>query len=179
MLRSVHAEIVSGWDEGLIVRTGPWALELHMAHHQAILLMDRADEAHDIPVVLETILEPSSVRTELVGFADEPSRQLYLSLRAVPKIGRKSALAALESGSWRDTLYAVAMDDLRWLQQLEGIGPAKAKAIAADLRRVYHSAMPAPPPVPLREWISAREQLVNEHGVSADQAEHLLRTQML
>ncbi len=183
MLRYLRGQIADEpWDHGLVIECGSIGYELHMAHHQSMQLMEQnmldTQSNITVPVVMEITQDPSRVHQELVGFADYRSRELYLALRSINGIGRKSALAALESGSWRDALYAVVSDDAKWLCTLEGIGPAKAKLIITKLTGKYGAALPQKLPVPVRQWIAAREDLMSSHNLSLDDAEDLLLAQL-
>jgi Holliday junction resolvasome RuvABC DNA-binding subunit len=184
MLRALSGTIVDTWDEGVVLRRPDGVeLELHMAHHQSMQLMEQY--LHDsgiqliVPVHLEVSQAPSAISFELVGFCDAPSRQLYGALRRIQGIGRRSALAALETGSYRDTLRAVAAGDVRWLTGLPGIGQARAETIIKLLRREYGKALPQPLSVGLATWIDARDQLVNTGMANVDEAEETLRRQLL
>jgi Holliday junction resolvasome RuvABC DNA-binding subunit len=151
-----------------------------MAHHQSDHLMEnmKIGQVVTVPVVMEIMQDPSGIRPEMIGFSDSDSRELYEALRRISGIGRKSALAALESGSWQDTLRAVAARDERWLCDLPGIGKAKAATIVKHLTSKYGSALPAPLPVPLRDWIAAREDLMSSQQIDLDTAERLLLDQL-
>lgn len=184
MLRSLSGTIVDTWDAGVVMRRSDGTeLELHMAHHQSMQLMEAnlldATTAVDVAVELEVSQVPSGITFDLIGFCDQGSRQLYSALRRIKGIGRASALAALESGSYRDVLLAVAASDVGWLTGLPGIGKARAETIIQRLRREYGKALPQPLSVNLATWIDARDQLVNSGIASVEEAEEALRRRLL
>lgn len=71
---------------------------------------------------------------QLVGFATEPERQVFLRLNQIPGIGLKSALAVLSHLSIRDLNAAAAANDISRIAKVPGIGKKTAERIALELR---------------------------------------------
>lgn len=182
MLHFVRGKILDPWDHGLVIDCGAIALELYMAHHQSMQLMetnmDDPDRVLTIPVVMETKMQPNGIEVEMLGFATQGARDLYQALVRIPKIGRETALRTLESGTHLDMLRAVAAKDRKWLMHFEGIGQAKADTIIKELGKVYDRALPRPAPGGLVGWIAAREDLMASHDLTLDSAEHMLFTEL-
>lgn len=178
MISHVRGKILDGWDYGLVIDCGAMALELHMAHHQAIKVMednmDDPDRIITVPVVLDMSLQPNSVQLQLLGFATPGARDLYQALIKIPKIGRETAMRMLESGTHLDMLRAVAAKDQKWLMSFEGIGKAKADVIISELASTYGRSLPRPVPGGVHAWIEARSELMSTHDLTLEAAEDLL-----
>ena len=71
---------------------------------------------------------------QLVGFATESERQVFLRLNQIPGIGLKSALAVLSHLSIRDLNAAAAANDISRIAKVPGIGKKTAERIALELR---------------------------------------------
>jgi len=71
---------------------------------------------------------------QLVGFASEAERQIFLRLTQIPGIGAKSALAVLSHLPIRDLNAAAASNDIARLAKVPGIGKKTAERIALELR---------------------------------------------
>lgn len=71
---------------------------------------------------------------QLVGFATEAERQIFLRLTQIPGIGAKSALAVLSHLPIRDLNAAAASNDIARLAKVPGIGKKTAERIALELR---------------------------------------------
>ena len=82
-------------------------------------------------LAVEVIREDSH---QLVGFATEPERQLFLRLTQIPGIGIKSALAVLSHLPIRDLNAAAAANDISRIAKVPGIGKKTAERIALELR---------------------------------------------
>lgn len=82
-------------------------------------------------LAVEIIREDSH---QLVGFASEPERQLFLRLTQIPGIGLKSALAVLSHLPIRDLNAAAAANDVARIAKVPGIGKKTAERIALELR---------------------------------------------
>ena len=77
----------------------------------------------------------------LVGFADEPERELFLALLAVPAVGPKLALAVLGSGPVSAVVAAIATADTRFFQAVPGVGKRTAERIIVELREKVGAAL--------------------------------------
>lgn len=158
--------------DGLTTRLGPVWLSLFMPDRAVTETCQRLDRG---PVVLWLRLEMSAEEPEpvLVAFPDAASRDLYLVLRQISGIGRRSALATLGSGDLLDLLRAVAQRETGFFCQSPGIGRGRAELIIARLAERFAGALPRPLEVSVQEWVTARDGLVSS-GWSHDQAEQAL-----
>ncbi|SHE47092.1 Holliday junction DNA helicase subunit RuvA [Seinonella peptonophila] len=70
----------------------------------------------------------------LFGFQTKDERDLFRLLLEVSGIGPKAALAMIASGSPRDLVVAIQMDNVRFLTKIPGIGKKTAQRIILDLK---------------------------------------------
>ena len=140
---------------GLSASCGPIVFEI-----QSSLRDGEALEAMTSPTVIYCRLELSDDQVSLVGFAGRDRRQLYLTLRTVSGIGRRSALMILDCGSVRDTLRAVAGKDRDYFSGVPGLGAKRVESVLSTLGKKYQP-LPRPLPVPVRVWIEARDSLLS------------------
>ena len=59
----------------------------------------------------------------LYGFTSMAEKDLFIKLISVSGIGPKSALSILASGETDKIVYAIEMEDVKYLNQFPGIGP--------------------------------------------------------
>jgi len=85
-------------------------------------------------VTLHAHLIPRDDALNLLGFASEDERDLFLALIGVQSVGPKVALAVLSGGSTRELLSAIATGDAARFQAVPGIGKRTAERIIVELR---------------------------------------------
>ena len=59
---------------------------------------------------------------------------MFIKLISVSGIGPKSALSILASGETDKIVYAIEMEDVKYLNQFPGIGPKSSRQIILDLK---------------------------------------------
>lgn len=79
---------------------------------------------------------------QLVGFATEEERDLFLMLLGVQAVGPRLALAVLSGGTPRELLSALAGGDARRFQAVPGIGRRTAERIVVELREKAGVSLP-------------------------------------
>ncbi len=70
----------------------------------------------------------------LYGFTSMAEKDLFIKLISVSGIGPKSALSILASGETDKIVYAIEMEDVKYLNQFPGIGPKSSQQIILDLK---------------------------------------------
>ncbi|NLN50464.1 MAG: Holliday junction branch migration protein RuvA [Acholeplasmataceae bacterium] len=70
----------------------------------------------------------------LYGFLSKEERDLFIKLISVSGIGPKSALSILASGEPDKIIYAIEVEDVKYLTKFPGIGPKSAQQIILDLK---------------------------------------------
>ncbi|MDQ3758552.1 MAG: Holliday junction branch migration protein RuvA [Actinomycetota bacterium] len=71
---------------------------------------------------------------QLLGFASEEERDLFLHLNSVSGVGPKVAMAILSGGPPRELLKAIALGDSQRFQAVPGIGKRTAERLIVELR---------------------------------------------
>jgi len=71
---------------------------------------------------------------QLLGFASEEERDLFLHLNSVSGVGPKVAMAILSGGPHRELLKAIALGDAKRFQAVPGIGKRTAERLIVELR---------------------------------------------
>lgn len=170
MIDALVADLLYPRAGGLRAVCGPLSLALDCPSNDSERLLADADP------VIWTILEIDGDRVAtpvLVGFASEERRRLYENLRALPGIGRRSALMVLDCGENLDILRAVSAGDKEFFRQVPGLGSKRIDGLIANLRKSYEAALPRPLHVPVAVWVEARSAL-ESRGMPAAEAERLL-----
>ncbi len=71
---------------------------------------------------------------QLLGFATEEERDLFLYLNSVSGVGPKVAMAILSGGTPRELLTAIALGDAKRFQAVQGVGKRTAERVIVELR---------------------------------------------
>ena len=171
MLDAVICDEVYERSGGLRIRSGAFVLSLDCPRRDCEELLEM-----EAPMVVFCHLESRDEELRLAGFASEERRDLYLALRAVPDIGRHSALLAMDCGEASDILRAVAGHDRDFFRGIPGLGPKRIEAILKHLRRTYDGGLPEPiRGVPTSWLVEAREALVSNGHPATDAELAVLR----
>lgn len=150
-----------------------WALAIEAPSRDSARIVES-----DNPVIW-TVVEIEGERPAeplLLGFSSEARKGLYLLLRSLSGIGRKSAFLVLDCGGTTDILRAAAGEDADFFKQVPGLGAKRIADLIGSLQKKYRGNLPQALPVPVREWIEARDALV-QSGRSEREAEKLLHRQ--
>ena len=115
---------------------------------------------------------------QLLGFATEEERDLFLYLNSVSGVGPKVAMAILSGGSPRELLKAIALGDAKRFQAVPGVGKRTAERVIVELReKVAGELESAPAATPVagsdEPRLLARDGLVGL-GYTLMEAERLL-----
>jgi Holliday junction DNA helicase RuvA len=115
---------------------------------------------------------------QLLGFATEEERDLFLYLNSVSGVGPKVAMAILSGGAPRELLKAIALGDAKRFQAVQGVGKRTAERVIVELReKVAGELESAPAATPVagsdEPRLLAREGLVGL-GYTLMEAERLL-----
>ena len=166
MLDALICDQVHERPGGLRARCGSFVLSLECPRRDAEELLEM-----EAPMVVFCQLEARDEELRLCGFASEERRDLYRALRAVPDIGRRSALLALDCGEARDVLRAVAGHDRDFFRGIPGLGPKRIEAILRHLRRTYDGELPNPVPRVPTAWLVEAREALESAGRGAEEAE--------
>ncbi|MFM8840662.1 MAG: Holliday junction branch migration protein RuvA [bacterium] len=90
-------------------------------------------------VRLYTVLVPRETELQLYGFNDKPERETFFMLTAISGIGPKTALGILSSVTIQELQQAILKGDVRFLNQLHGVGKKMAERLLVELRDKIHS----------------------------------------
>lgn len=83
---------------------------------------------------LYTVVRISDDRLIIYGFAERQQRELFHKLTAVSGVGPKLALAVLTGLTPDELITAIAMEDVKALQNVPGIGRKTAQRLLLELR---------------------------------------------
>jgi Holliday junction DNA helicase RuvA len=88
----------------------------------------------DQPVRLYSVLVPRETEVQLFGFIDKPERETFHLLTGISGIGPKTALGILSSVTIQELQSAIIKGDVRFLNQLHGVGKKMAERLLVELR---------------------------------------------
>ena len=173
MIASVRGEVLLRRADHVVVDTAGVGYRLNVS----------AETLKSVPPVgKETFLHAHLVVREdamqLLGFATEEERDLFLYLNSVSGVGPKVAMAILSGGSPRELLKAIALGDAKRFQTVPGVGKRTAERVIVELReKVAGELESAPAATPVagsdEPRLLAREGLVGL-GYTLMEAERLL-----
>lgn len=172
MLDSILPDRLLPAPGGLRAVLGPLVLQIQSPERDAAALLGEEQ------AVVWTILEiegERQARPILMGFSSAERREMYEAMRGLSGIGRRSGLLLLDNGETLDILRAVAGADSDFFAAVPGIGQKRIQAVIEHLHQLHDGALPKPLPLPVREWVDARDSLVSSGKYTADEAEQLLR----
>ncbi len=173
MIASVRGEVLLRRADHVVVDTAGVGYRLNVS----------AETLKSVPPVgKETFLHAHLVvrddAMQLLGFATEEERDLFLYLNSVSGVGPKVAMAILSGGSPRELLKAIALGDAKRFQAVPGVGKRTAERVIVELReKVAGELESAPAATPVagsdEPRLLAREGLVGL-GYTLMEAERLL-----
>jgi Holliday junction DNA helicase RuvA len=88
----------------------------------------------DQAVRLYSVLVPRETEVQLFGFIDKPERETFHLLTGISGIGPKTALGILSSVTIQELQSAIIKGDVRFLNQLHGVGKKMAERLLVELR---------------------------------------------
>jgi Holliday junction DNA helicase RuvA len=88
----------------------------------------------DQPVRLYSVLVPRETEVQLFGFIDKPERETFHLLTGISGIGPKTALGILSSVTIQELQSAIIKGDVKFLNQLHGVGKKMAERLLVELR---------------------------------------------
>ncbi len=173
MIASVRGEVLLRRADHVVVETGGVGYRLSVSAETLKSVPAAGKEAmlHAHLVVREDAMQ-------LLGFASEEERDLFLHLNSVSGVGPKVAMAILSGGSPRELLKAIALGDIKRFQAVPGVGKRTAERVIVELReKVAGELESAPAAVPVagsdEPRLLARDGLVGL-GYTLMEAERLL-----
>ncbi len=173
MIASVRGEVLLRRADHVVIDTGGVGYRLSVS----------AETLKSVPAVgkeatLHAHLVVRDDAMQLLGFATEEERDLFLYLNSVSGVGPKVAMAILSGGSPRELLKAIALGDAKRFQAVPGVGKRTAERVIVELReKVAGELESAPAATPVagsdEPRLLAREGLVGL-GYTLMEAERLL-----
>jgi len=173
MIASVRGEVLLRRADHVVVDTGGVGYRLSVS----------AETLKSVPAVgkqatLHAHLVVRDDAMQLLGFASEEERDLFLYLNSVSGVGPKVAMAILSGGTPRELLKAIALGDAKRFQAVPGIGKRTAERLIVELREKVAGELesaPAASPVASSDEprLLARDGLVGL-GYTLMEAERLL-----
>lgn len=129
MIASVRGEVLLRRADHVVVDTGGVGYRLSVS----------AETLKSVPAVgkeatLHAHLVVRDDAMQLLGFATEEERDLFLHLNSVSGVGPKVAMAILSGGAPRELLKAIALGDAKRFQAVPGVGKRTAERVIVELR---------------------------------------------
>ena len=129
MIASVRGEVLLRRADHVVIDTGGVGYRLSVS----------AETLKSVPAVgkeaaLHAHLVVRDDAMQLLGFATEEERDLFLYLNSVSGVGPKVAMAILSGGPPRELLKAIALGDTKRFQAVNGVGKRTAERVIVELR---------------------------------------------
>jgi Holliday junction DNA helicase RuvA len=173
VIASVRGEVLMRRADHVVIDTGGVGYKLSVS----------AETLKSVPAVgkqatLHAHLVVRDDAMQLLGFATEEERDLFLYLNSVSGVGPKVAMAILSGGTPRELLKAIALGDAKRFQAVQGVGKRTAERVIVELReKVAGELESAPAAAPVAgsdaPRLLARDGLVGL-GYTLMEAERLL-----
>jgi len=173
VIASVRGEVLLRRADHVVIDTGGVGYRLSVS----------AETLKSVPAVgkeasLHAHLVVRDDAMQLLGFATEEERDLFLYLNSVSGVGPKVAMAILSGGSPRELLKAIALGDAKRFQAVPGVGKRTAERVIVELREKVAGELESAPAATLvagsdEPRLLAREGLVGL-GYTLMEAERLL-----
>jgi Holliday junction DNA helicase RuvA len=174
MIASVRGEVLVRRADYVVIDTGGVGYRLSVSAEtlKTVPQVGKQTTLHSHLVVRDDAMQ-------LLGFATEEERDLFLHLNSVSGVGPKVAMAILSGGTPRELLKAIALGDAKRFQAVPGVGKRTAERVIVELReKVAGELETATDSVPVAEGeeeprLLARDGLVGL-GYTLMEAERLL-----
>ncbi len=129
MIASVRGEVLLRRADHVVVDTGGVGYRLSVSAEtlKSVPAVGKQATLHAHLVVREDAMQ-------LLGFATEEERDLFLNLNSVSGVGPKVAMAILSGGTPRELLKAIALGDVKRFQAVNGVGKRTAERVIVELR---------------------------------------------
>jgi holliday junction DNA helicase RuvA len=129
VIASVRGEVLLRRTDHVVIDTGGVGYRLTVS----------AETLKSVPAVgkeatLHAHLVVRDDAMQLLGFASEEERDLFLHLNSVSGVGPKVAMAILSGGTPRELLKAIALGDAKRFQAVQGVGKRTAERVIVELR---------------------------------------------
>lgn len=129
MIASVRGEVLVRRPDHVVIESGGVGYRLAVSSETLKAVPARGQQA-----MLQAQLVVRDDSMQLYGFATEEERDLFGHLTSVSGVGPKVAIAILSSGTPRDLLRAIALDDHKRFQAVPGVGKRTAERVIVELR---------------------------------------------
>ena len=173
MIASVRGEVLLRRADHVVIDTGGVGYRLTVSSEtlKSVPAAGKQATLHAHLVVRDDAMQ-------LLGFASEEERDLFLYLNSVSGVGPKVAMAILSGGAPRELLKAIALGDAKRFQAVQGVGKRTAERVIVELReKVAGELESAPAASPIaggdEPRLLARDGLVGL-GYTLMEAERLL-----
>jgi Holliday junction DNA helicase RuvA len=129
VIASVRGEVLLRRADHVVIDTGGVGYRLNVSAEtlKAVPPVGKDTFLHSHLVVREDVMQ-------LLGFATEEERDLFLYLNSVSGVGPKVAMAILSGGSPRELMKAIALGDAKRFQAVQGVGKRTAERVIVELR---------------------------------------------
>jgi holliday junction DNA helicase RuvA len=129
VIASIRGEVLVRRADHVVIETGGVGYRLSVSAETLKSVPATGKEAtlHAHLVVREDAMQ-------LLGFATEEERDLFLHLNSVSGVGPKVAMAILSGGAPRELLKAIALGDAKRFQAVNGVGKRTAERVIVELR---------------------------------------------
>lgn len=112
-----------------VIKVGGVGFEVLMSTTSLSALPPQGEDVH-----VHTYLNVSDQGIALFGFMDEEEQRLFTALIAISGIGPKMALAALSTFTPKELKRAVAVEDVKAISKIPGVGKKTASRIVLELK---------------------------------------------
>ncbi len=136
MIVKITGKLVALFDERAIIEAAPFEYETLIPEFTRRQLQSELQKNVSLHTIEYIDGAPTQGRLtpRLIGFLTEVEREFFELFCSVDGVGSKKALRAMVKPV-REIAAAIEEQDVRFLAQLPGIGPATAERIVAKLRR--------------------------------------------
>jgi Holliday junction DNA helicase RuvA len=123
---------------GILIEKSPTEIvvDCHGVGYSLFISMHTYSALPDIDqaVRLYSVLVPRETEVQLFGFIDKPERETFHLLTSISGIGPKTALGILSSVTIQELQMAILKGDVKFLNQLHGVGKKMAERLLVELR---------------------------------------------
>ena len=136
MIVKITGKLVALFDERAIIEAAPFEYETLIPEFTRRQLQSELQKNVSLHTIEYIDGAPTQGRLtpRLIGFLTEIEREFFELFCSVDGVGSKKALRAMVKPV-REIAAAIEEQDVRFLAQLPGVGPATAERIVAKLRR--------------------------------------------